>query len=72
MNKKKLKAIMIENGDNTTILAEYLGISRTTLSAKINGYRGADFNQKEIAMVIEKYNLTPESMASIFFEAKVS
>ena len=54
MNKNKLKSKMAEFGDTMEDLAEYLGIHRSSLSAKINNYRGAEFNQTEIRMIAEK------------------
>jgi hypothetical protein len=42
------------------------------LSAKINGWNGAEFTQSEIQKIKDKYNLTVEEMNEIFFTAKVS
>ena len=67
MNKNKLKAKMIEFGDNAQSLAECLGICRTRLSAKINEYKGAEFTQTEIKKMIDRYSLSDEETKSIFF-----
>lgn len=67
MNKRMLKAKMVEFGDNAQALAECLGICRTRLSAKINEYKGAEFTQTEIKKMIERYGLTDEETKSIFF-----
>ena len=72
MNKKKLKLIMLKKDDTTIKLAEYLGINRTTLSSKINEYRGAEFTQKEIQMIKERYELSADEIVAIFFDKKVS
>lgn len=47
MNKGMLMSVMCLNGDTQYKLAEALGISRTTLSAKINGR--ASFTQPEMS-----------------------
>jgi cyanate lyase len=72
MNKNKLKAKMIEYGDTAEKLSKYLGIHRSCLSAKMNGYRGADFNQTEIRMIAQKYNLQDSEIMEIFFDKKAS
>ena len=55
------------NGDTGTSLALYLGIARSTFSAKINETNGAEFTQGEISAIKEKYKLTPEDIVNIFF-----
>ncbi len=72
MNKLKLESIMKLNGDTGTSLAEYLGIARSTFSAKINETNGAEFTQSEISMIKERYSLSAEDVVAIFFMAKVS
>lgn len=72
MNKIKLKSVIIANNDTTTSLAKFLGIARATLSAKMNEYRGAEFTQKEIQMMIERYSLSSDDVVAIFFDEKVS
>lgn len=72
MNKNKLKGKMAEFGDTMKTLAEYLGIHRASLSAKVNSYRGAEFNQTEIKMIAEKYKLNEYEICEIFFEEKAS
>ncbi len=63
---------MAEHGDTGKTLAEHLGISETTFSMKLNSKGGADFNHKEITLIVNKYKLDPNKIASIFFENKVS
>lgn len=70
MNKNKLKAKMVEHGDTSEILAKCLGIHRSSLSAKMNGYRGAEFNQTEIKTMATRYHMTDSEIAEIFFDLK--
>lgn len=72
MNKRKLEAKMKMYGDIGRTLASYIGISRTTLSAKMNETNGAEFTQGEISKIKERYNLTAEEVDDIFFATKVS
>ena len=72
MDAKKLKSKMVLNGDNGGDLAEYLDISRTTLSSKINETNGAQFTQGEISKIKERYNLTGKEIDDIFFNIQVS
>lgn len=67
MNKNKLKAKMIEYGDTAVKLAKCLGIHRSCLSAKMNGYRGAEFNQTEIKTMASRYKMTETEIVEIFF-----
>lgn len=68
MNKYKLKAKMLEHGDTSEKLAEILGIHRSSLSAKMNGYRGAEFNQTEIKTIAKRYEMTDSEVIAIFFD----
>lgn len=72
MNKQELKAVMVRHGDNGTDLAEHLGINRSTFSAKLNEANGGGFTQKEIAKIVERYNLSAEEIGAIFFAECVS
>lgn len=67
MNKEKLKLKMFEKGDTSEILAKCLGIHRSCLSAKMNGYRGSEFNQTEIKIISNRYNLSDAEIVEIFF-----
>ncbi len=67
MNKLRLESVMKIHGDTGTSLAVYLGMARTTFSAKINETNGAEFTQGEISAIKEKYKLTPEDIVNIFF-----
>lgn len=72
MNKNLLRSIMALHGDNDTTLAEFLLISRSRFSAKINETGGAEFTKREITRIKEKYELTGEQVIDIFFTPKVS
>lgn len=72
MNKLKLESVMKLNGDTGTSLALFLGIARSTFSAKLNETNGAEFSQKEIAAIKGKYNLTADEIVAIFFDQEVS
>lgn len=72
LNKNKLESVMKLYGDTGTSLSTYLGIARSTFSAKLNETNGAEFTQGEIASIKGKYNLTAEETVEIFFETKVS
>lgn len=67
MNKHKLMAVITEHGENQTILADALGISRVTLSKKINEKHNAVFTHPEIAAIKKRYSLSDSEISSIFF-----
>ena len=68
MNKNMLESVMKLNGDTGTSLASYLGIARSTFSAKINETNGAEFTQGEIFKIKQKYSLRGEDIEKIFFD----
>ena len=72
MNKNKLESVMKLNGDTGKTLSAYLGIARSTFSAKLNETNGSEFTQGEISAIKEKYNLTADDVVGIFFAKKVS
>ena len=72
MDINKLKSKMALNGDNGGDLANYLGISRTTLSSKMNETNNAEFTQGEIQKIKERYSLNSKEEDEIFFNSKVS
>ena len=72
MNKNELEAMMKRHGDTGGALAEYLGIARSTFSAKINETNGAEFTQGEIRKIKAKYCLSAEDIDVIFFGKEVS
>lgn len=71
MNSVLFRSIMVLNQDTNKKLAEFLNCSEQTVCNKINE-NGTEFKQGEIAMIIKRYNLTPEQITDIFFTEKVS
>ncbi len=59
---------MKAHGDTGTMLASYLGMARSTFSAKINETNGAEFTQGEIYKIKDKYLLCAEEIDKIFFD----
>lgn len=70
MNKTALKIKMIENNDTGITLSKALGMSETTLSAKINGK--SEFTRSDIMKIKVRYKLTAEEIDYIFFNIKVT
>ena len=66
MNSKLFRSFMVLNNDTNKTLADFLGISEVSVSNKINE-NGTEFRQGEIAMIKERYNLSPEQTEEIFF-----
>ena len=59
---------MVLFGDTNETLAAALGISPQRLSAKINAKDGAEFVQREIKVMRNRYQLTDEETGLIFFQ----
>lgn len=66
MNKELLKYHMAKHGDTAADLASCLGISRVSLSKKMNG-NDAEFKQREIQMIAGRYSLDSQEITNIFF-----
>lgn len=66
MNKELLRSIMALHGETNKDLAELLGRTEQSISAKINENK-SEFKQGEIAKIRKHYNLTAEQVANIFF-----
>ena len=65
MNKCEMEVEMKRNNDTQKKLGEALDISVSGVNARINGK--TDWKGSEIATVIDRYHLTPERTAEIFF-----
>lgn len=72
MNKQKLLAVMVLNGDTCESLSKFLAITPQTFSNKLNERRRRGFTQPEIMLMKKKYNLSADEIDDIFFDCKVS
>lgn len=72
VDKLRLESVMRLHGDTGETLSDYLGIARSTFSAKKNETNGAEFTQGEIAKIKARYNLQADEIDMIFFAEKVS
>lgn len=66
MNKQLLRSIMALHNETYRDLANILGISEQSVSAKMNE-NGSEFKQGEISIIRAHYGLTPEQVMDIFF-----
>lgn len=66
MKKNVLFSKMALFNDSVETLAEYLGITRQTLTQKIEGK--SQFKQDEIKAIIKRYKLTPDEAHEIFLD----
>lgn len=67
MNLNALGSKMKYFGDDNATLAKAIGISAQRLSAKKNETGGAQFVQREIEAIKNRYGLTPAEVDEIFF-----
>lgn len=65
MDRDLLVEKMTAHGDKFQDLADYLGMARQTLNLKLRDK--AQFRIDEVALIAERYNLTPEDLTNIFF-----
>lgn len=72
MNKALLKSKMVLHGDTNQTLSEHLGITPVTFSRKLNEIDGAEFSQRELLAIKNRYSLTDEEFVLIFFNDDVS
>lgn len=72
MNKNMLRSVMALHGDTGNDVAQSLGLSRARFSDKINEKNGAQFTQREIEMIRNRYSLSATDLELIFFDNKVS
>ena len=66
MDKKLFRSLMLLHGDTNATLAGFLGITKQSVSNKINE-NGTEFKQGEIAKIKAKYNLDSDMVDRIFF-----
>lgn len=67
MDTRRIKSLMVLNGDTLMDLSKAVGCTSETLSKKINEYKGSEFTQSEIKAIKTRYNLTAEEVDAIFF-----
>lgn len=70
MNAKLLKSKMVLYGDEDFVkaIAELLGITRQTASAKLNN--NSELTQSEIVLISKHYGLSDEEIRKIFIEGE--
>lgn len=69
MNNELLREVIKDSGVKVTALADKIGISRQSLTMKINGERS--FDQGEIMAIKTNLHLTDEQLMQIFFNDDV-
>lgn len=67
MNKKMFRSMMAMHGDTYSDLGEALGITKQTVSDKVNQRGGAEFKQGEIQVIAKRYKMTPKLISECFF-----
>ena len=71
MNPDLLKMVMRRRNDKLDDLAQALNICRQSLYMKMRYIEGnerkQEFTQGEIKTMVDRYNLTPDEIVSIFF-----
>ena len=60
----RLRATMVLHKDTMESLASYLGISRQTLSSRMNGH--APFKSHEVMRIADRYGLDSDQIVEIF------
>ena len=58
--------VLFGDEDFVKAIANILGVSRQTASAKLNG--NSEFSQTEIALIAKHYNLSADEIQKIFIE----
>ena len=66
MDANLLRYHIKRNGDTHRMLAMAIGIGESTLYRKLQG-KDAEFTQREIKSIIERYKLTGEEVLKVFF-----
>lgn len=61
----KLRSYMVLHEDTIEKLAKYLGITRQTLSSRMNGH--SQFKMDEVMLIADRYNLGSDEIMEIFF-----
>jgi transcriptional regulator with XRE-family HTH domain len=69
VDKNALKSAMIAKGYTSDALAEKIGISKQSMSYKLNNKR--PFRSNEISQIAHILELSPEQLMQIFFAKNV-
>lgn len=72
MDKQYLRSLMALHKDNNSTLSEYLGMSKATVSYKINEKKNYAFDKAEMEAIRDKYDLNNDDFIKLFFNKKVS
>lgn len=67
MDAQRLKGLIVANDGNQITLAEAMGMSLSSLNAKINE-TGTEFNKTEIQFIRDRYRLSKKDVFDIFFD----
>lgn len=65
MGLRKLKAVIVRNGDTQATLANALGLCVSSLNARI--LKKTDFKQTEMDAIKKRYRLSNDEFMDIFF-----
>lgn len=65
MKQNILKSVIAKNSDTIGGYCEALGLSRNAVNRRMNG--DTEFSAAEIKATRNRYQLTPEEIADIFF-----
>ena len=67
IDKQLLKSYITRHDATQETLARAMGVSLSGLNAKINEVDGREFKQSEICFIKDRYGLTPQDVANVFF-----
>ncbi|MDR3257983.1 MAG: XRE family transcriptional regulator [Fusobacteriaceae bacterium] len=67
LKKELLLSFMALHNDNSKSLAEYLNITPTRFSQKLNETKNAYFTKEEMERIKAKYKLSNKAFMQIFF-----
>ena len=65
IEKNMLKAKLTAAGETQAQLADFLGVSKATLNAKLNGVR--EFSRLEVESIAMRYQMDKDEVSEIFF-----
>lgn len=71
LDKCQLRTIMAGYDDNRDTLAEFLEISPSTLSYKMNERKNSTFSLSEVRKMIDRYKLSNDQILDVFFNTSL-